>query len=81
MLMTLQSGFDKALEQRMSIVRLRLKLRMILDCYKPWMRGQFYNFHEAAIRTGTSHLQTGICKFATILRIEFVAVPMTFADL
>ena len=75
-----QRSFDEAFEQRVSVMWLRLELRMVLHRHEPRVCSQFDNLDQAAIRTCSRHLQSGIDKLLTIRRIELISMSMTFAD-
>src|SRR5258705_13606218 len=55
---------------------------MKLATYKPWMHfaGQFDHFYKLTIRRNATERQAILFEDLPVLRIEFVTVPVTFAD-
>lgn len=76
----MQSGFNEAFEQRMGVVRLGFEFWMILHSNKPRMRCKFHNFYQATVRAGASDGHASVGEFFAIVRIEFIAMTMAFAD-
>lgn len=71
---------DKALEQRMRLMRFALELRMKLARDEKGMFGDFDDFHQLAVRRNAAEDKTRLFKFFAVCIIEFVPVPMTFMD-
>ena len=58
-----------------------LEFRMELDGHKPWVIGNFDDFHQRAIFAGGGNRQPGILKLLSIIVVEFVAMSVSLADL
>jgi hypothetical protein len=71
---------DKALEQRMRLMRFALELRMKLARDEKGMFGDFDDFHQLAVRRNAAEDKTRLFKFFAVCIVEFVPVPMTFMD-
>jgi len=79
-MLPLVSSSDEALEQRMGLVRFAQELRMKLRGDVERMRRQLDNFHEGIVRSRAAENKAGGLVSCTIGVVEFVAVPMPFAD-
>ena len=79
--MPLQRGGDKALKKRMRGERFRIELGVKLHRHKPRMIGEFHNLDQLAIGTRSGQQHSRFFKLRAVLRVELVAMPMTFGDL
>ncbi len=62
------------------MIGLRPEFRMVLDGHEPRMVGNFDDFHEGAVGTGSHGNHAGMNELFPVVRIEFVAVTVPFAD-
>ena len=74
----LMCGGDKALEERMRLVRLAQKFRMKLARHEERMIFQFNHLHQFAVRRQAAEHETGFLEFFAVNIVEFVAMAVTF---
>src|ERR1041385_4420035 len=75
-----QRRSDKRRKQRMRLQRLRLKLWMKLATQEPRMVRSFHNLHIILGRSPSRDFQSRRNQRLLMLAVEFIAMPMPFAD-
>ena len=71
---------NEALEKRMRLVRLALKFGMELRGDEEWVRRDFDNLDQFAIRRRAAKNETGLLKLLTILVVELVTMAVALVN-
>ena len=76
----IQNGTYKTFKKRMALIRTALEFGMVLYAYMERTLRKLYRFYESAIGRRTAQGQAAIGKYLPVFVIEFITVPVPFAD-